>query len=218
MSVDIKEVKMTYLPPTTVWGMGINDRKHPTYEVVDGKKKPTKEYKLWTAMLQRVGDEKFSKGSYIGCGISEYFKVFSNFHSWCQNQIGFNTIDDKGKVWQLDKDILSSGDGKVYSEYNCVFVPYEINMFLVSRTALRGKYPQGVCFHSVSKRYVAQIGSLGNKGQPITLGTFKTSEEAFNCYKKVKEVRAKDLAIKWRGRVDDRVINVLLDYTVPVFE
>ena len=217
MSFDIKEVKMTYLPPTSVWGVGINDRKHPTYEAVDGKKKPTKEYKLWTAMLQRVGDEKFSKGSYIGCGISEYFKVFSNFHLWCQSQTGFNRVDDSGRSWQLDKDILAEGN-KLYSENVCVFVPYEINMFLVSRTALRGKYPQGVCFHSVSKRYVAQIGSLDNKGQPITLGAFKTVAEAFNCYKQVKEARAKELANKWKGRVDDRVISVLLKYTVPVFE
>ncbi len=215
MSVDIKEIKVTYLPPSSVWGVGINDRKHPTHEVVDGKKKPTREYKLWTAMLQRVGDEKFSKGSYIGCGVSEYFKVFSNFHSWCQSQIGFNCTDDKGKAWQLDKDVLAK-ENKIYSEGVCVFVPCEINMFLVNRAALRGKYPQGVCFHSISKRYVAQIGSVDNKGQPITLGTFKTVEEAFNCYKLVKEARAKEMAEKWKGKVDDRVTEVLLRYTVPV--
>ena len=96
-----------------VWGVGFNDKTRPSR--VDGKK--VKEYELWTGMLKRCFSEKYQtrQPTYIGCNVSNNFLNYSFFYDWCQEQIGFGKVDDKGRYWQLDKDLLFV-DNKTYSE------------------------------------------------------------------------------------------------------
>ena len=103
-----------------VYGVGVNDKTRPAW--VDGK--PVKEYDLWTGMLRRCFSDKCrSKNlTYKGCNVSDNFLNYSYFYDWCQEQAGFGNIDDKGRYWQLDKDLLFV-DNKTYSEAACVFVP-----------------------------------------------------------------------------------------------
>ena len=56
-------------------------------------------------------------------------------------------------------------------------------------------------------------------GIKVTLsiwGAFKTEIEAFNAYKQTKESYIKELANKWKDKIDPRAYNALMNYTVEI--
>ena len=198
------EVKDPYSP--SVFGEGILGTKYPTK--VSGVQ--TKEYNLWMNMLRRCYSDKYQKKqpTYEGCEVSENFKSYEYFYEWCHKQIGFNN-----EGWHLDKDLLVKGN-KVYSEDSCVFIPREINQLLVKRTASRGEYLIGVSWSKTNKAFMARVGK--SKGRSEYLGLFKTEIEAFNAYKQAKESFIKEQANKWKGKIDIRAYNALINYTVNI--
>ena len=197
-------IKDPYSP--SVCGVGIVGTKYPSR--VNGVH--TKEYDLWTGMLQRCYSTTLKKKypTYEGCEVSDNFKSYEYFYEWCQKQIGFNN-----EGWQLDKDLLIKGN-KVYSENTCVFIPAEINSLLVKSTSLRGKHLIGVYWSNTSKSFIAQVRK--NKGKPEYLGLFKTEIEAFNAYKNTKEVFVKEQANKWESQIDPRAYEALINYQVEI--
>ena len=198
------DVKDPYSP--SVYGVGILGTKYPS--AVNGVK--TKEYKLWQSMLERCYSDSYKKKhlSYQGCEVSENFKSYEYFYEWCNQQVGF---DNDG--WHLDKDLLVKGN-KIYSENTCVFIPPEINSVLIKSDKIRGKHPIGVYWCNTKKVFVAQVSK--NKGKSEHLGLFKTELEAFNAYKEAKESFIKEQAEKWKGKIDNRAYNALMNYTVEI--
>lgn len=85
---------------------------------------------------------------------------------------------------------------------------------MVKCTASRGKHLIGVHWSNTNKAFVAKVSK--NKGKPEHLGYFKTEIEAFKAYKKAKETFIKELANKWKGKIDDRAYNALINYTVDI--
>ena len=197
-------VKDPYVP--SVYGVGVTGNKHPI--TINGV--ITKEYELWQSMLERCYSDALKKKNptYEGCEVSENFKSYEYFYEWCHNQIGFGECG-----FQLDKDLLVKGN-KVYSENTCVFIPKEINILLTKRTASRGEHLIGVSWHKTKKAFVARVNK--NKGKPEWLGLFKTEIEAFNTYKTAKEAFVKEQANKWKGKIDERAYNALMNYTVEI--
>ena len=197
-------VKDPYSP--TVYGVGITGTKYPTYE--GGAQ--TKEYVLWNGMLERCYSTMFKKKcpTYEGCEVSDKFKSYEYFYDWCNKQIGFFFF-----FWHLDKDLLVKGN-KVYSEDSCVFIHREINLLLTKSTASRGEHLIGVCWHKKDKAFIAQVNK--SKGGREWLGSFKTELEAFNAYKQAKEAFIKEQAEIYKGRVDQRVYEALMKYTVEI--
>ena len=198
------KVKDLYSP--SVFSVGVLGTKYPSK--VNGIQ--TKEYNLWNHMLQRCYSDtcKKKQPTYEGCEVSDKFKSYEYFYEWCQNQIGFNNKD-----WQLDKDLLIKGN-KVYSEDSCIFIPQEINSLLTKRTASRGEYLIGVYWHKKGGAFAAMVSR--NKGSPEYLGLFNTEIEAFNAYKVAKESFVKEQANKWKGKIDERAYNALMNYTVEI--
>ena len=192
-----------------VLGVGFNDKTRPVF--VDGKK--VKEYVLWQDMLTRCFSEKCQtrQPTYKGCNVSDNFLNYSYFYDWCQEQIGFGKVDDKGRSWCLDKDLLFVGN-KIYSETTCVFVPNEINLFFIDRGNARGEYPVGVCFNKARGKFMAQCALNGKQRQH--LGYFNTPQEAFNAYKPFKENLCKQLALKWKDEIDERLFNAMMNWSV----
>ena len=45
---------------------------------------------------------------------------------------------------------------------------------------------------------------------------FNTELETFNAYKIAKESYLKDLANKWKGKIDERAYEALMDYEVEI--
>ena len=191
-----------------VYGVGFNDKTRPVS--VDGKK--VKEYVLWQHMLERCFSEEYQtrQPTYKGCNVSDNFLNYAYFYDWCQEQIGFGKVDDKGRYWQLDKDLLFIGN-KTYSETACVFVPHEINSFFTDRGNTRGEYPVGVYFHKASGKFVVRCKVNGKLQH---LGLFDTPEEAFTAYKPFKENLCKQLALKWQHEIDPRLFNAMMNWSV----
>ena len=190
----------------SVHGVGIAGAKYPI--TVNGVK--TKEYDLWNSMLKRCYSDAYQKKqpTYKGCKVSNNFLRYEYFYEWCHKQVGF---DNKG--WQLDKDLLIKGN-KVYSENTCVFLPKEINSVLTKSTATRGEYLIGVCWSNTHKAFKAQVSK--SKGKKEHLGSFNTEIEAFNAYKTAKEAFIKEQANKWKGKIDERAYNALMNYQVEI--
>ena len=198
------KVKDLYSP--SVYSVGVLGTKYPI--TVNGVK--TKEYALWQCMLGRCYSDTCKKKhpTYEDCEVSDNFKSYEYFYEWCHKQIGF---DNEG--WHLDNDLLIKGN-KVYSEDSCVFIPVEINLVLTKRTALRGRYLIGVCWHKTNKAFISYVNK--NKGKSEHLGCFNTELEAFNAYKQAKEYFIKEQAEKWKGKIDDRAYNALINYQVEI--
>ena len=191
-----------------VFGVGFNDRTRPAN--VDGKS--VKEYQLWQDMLKRCFSEKLQtrQPTYKGCNVSDNFLNYSFFYDWCQEQIGFGKVDENGRYWHLDKDLLFV-DNKTYSEAACVFVPNEINSFFTDSGAKRGEYPLGVYFNKRDGKFTAQCNVNGKRQH---LGYFNTPQEAFTVYKPFKEDLCKQLALKWQSEIDERLFNAMMKWSV----
>ena len=197
-------VKDPYL--ASVFGIGVVGNKYPS----EVNRVKTKEYVLWTHMLQRCCSDFYKNKypTYEGCEVSDKFKSYKYFYEWCHKQIGF---DNQG--WHLDKDLLIKGN-KIYSEDTCVFIPREINLLLVKREASRGEHLIGVHWCNTKKAFVAQVNK--NKGGSEWLGSFNTEIEAFNTYKTAKEAFIKEQANNWKDKIDERAYDALMNYKVEI--
>ena len=203
---NIKSGKVKDQRSPSVFGVGILGTKYPPSE--GGRN--TKGYALWCHMLERCYSNTYKKKqpTYEGCEVSENFKYYEYFYEWCNEQIGFGN-----EGWQLDKDLLTKGN-KVYSETTCVFLPNEINSLLTKRTSLRGNHLIGVYWHKTANAFKAQVNK--GKGKREHLGYFNTEIEAFNSYKQAKESFIKEQAEKWKGKIDERAYEALMNYTVEI--
>jgi len=191
-----------------VCGVGFNDKTRPVF--VNGKK--VKEYDLWQNMLNRCFSEKLQTicPTYKGCSVSDNFLNYTFFYDWCHKQVGFGKVDENGRYWQLDKDLLFV-DNKTYSETTCVFVPQEINKFFTDRGNDRGEYPVGVYFNKQTGKFRADCAV---NGKLQYLGLFNTVDEAFAVYKPFKENLCKQLALKWESEIDPRLFNTMMNWSV----
>ena len=172
-------------------------------------------YDIWDKLLSRCYNKsRLSKfPTYEGAVVCEEWLNFQNFAAWCYKQKHFESKDDKGRSYHLDKDILVRGN-KVYSPETCSFVPPYINTMLIGCDKARGKYPRGVCYHKGKGKIVAQLRS--GFGKKIHLGHFDTPEEAFEAYKVAKEVLIRETAERFKDVLDSRVYRNLMNWEVTV--
>lgn len=188
-----------------IYGVGVNDWDGDV--TLNGKS--IREYELWSAMLKRCfsKDYKEQRPTYNGVTCCQEWLSMRSFIKDVSQMKGY---DAEG--WQLDKDILVKGN-KLYSEETCCFVPLEINSLLVNGRNLRGEWPIGVSFHKRDRRFRAQVATGKERKH---LGYFNTAEEAFKAYKVAKEAHIKAVAEKWKDQLDERVYQVLINYTVEI--
>ena len=174
-----------------------------------------KEYNLWQALLGRCYCDKFHVKcpTYKDCSVSDNFKYYPYFKSWCQQQIGFGCLDDKGNHFELDKDLLIKGN-KVYSEDTCCFIPREITVALIYNQTKKGKHPIGVSYSKVNNKFVVYVKK--GDGSREYLGYFEDASVAFLAYKASKEAYLKELANKWKDKIDPRVYEALIGWEINI--
>ena len=196
----------------SVCGVGFIGDRYKTLDKTYDKRKHLRHYEAWVDMLKRCYTARYQEKllTYKGCEVSNNFKSYTYFYEWCEKQIGF---DQQG--WCLDKDILIKGN-KIYSESICVFVPNEVNCLFTKTNKLRGEYPIGVHFCRSKKKFVAQINRNNEKCNQEYLGAYSCPNEAFIVYKQAKEAYIKEVANKWKERIDPRVYEALLNYQVEI--
>ncbi len=156
---------------------------------------------VWSKMFTRSYCKKYQQRqpTYLGCTVDEQWYNFQNFAEWFEN----NYVEG----WHLDKDILVKGC-KIYSPETCCFVPREINNLFTNCISKRN-LPIGVV--KDGNKFRAQI----NKGEGVIyLGIFSTIEEAKSKYDIAKKEWCEELAIIYKDRVDNRIYNILISYTV----
>lgn len=200
--------------------------KNPKYPLVYGiacvgqgrysAKTDYRAYKIWSDMVCRCYNKKKAKDrpTYKDVEVCKEWLDFQNFAKWCYEQKGFTSTDNSGKVFAIDKDILVKGN-KIYSPETCCFVPREINNLLLSRQNHRGEQALGVHKAYNSLKYTSAV-SVGDRGK--YLGSFDTEFEAFQAYKDAKESYIKELAEKWKGKIDDKVYQSLINYEVKFYQ
>ena len=178
----------------------------------------TKEFSLWKDMIDRCDIKQTKYPAYVNVTVCESWFKFQNFAEWCNNQKGFMVKDEKGNMFDLDKDILVKGN-KVYSPETCCFVPREINATLTLRRNFRGGLPIGV-----SKFYVKSTGKTRYEGnisidkRITSLGSYDSPQEAFQAYKEAKESRVKFLADKWISFITQECYNALYNWEINIDE
>lgn len=167
----------------------------------------TKAYILWSSIIERCYSERFlmKNPTYRGCTVCEDWYNFQNFAEWYYSQ------EFGGIGYEIDKDVLS-GDEKMYSPNTCCFLPKEINTLFNESKATRTNMPQGVYLNKRTGSYVAQL-SVGT-GKREYFGSHKTPEDAFEAYKIAKELYVKEVVMKWKGKIDDKVFSVLMGWTL----
>lgn len=173
-----------------LYGRGCTEHSLPEGAVVDLEGcSQSKCYKVWRNIFRRCGHFR----SYIDCKVADEWLVFSNFKSfWDENyRDGF----------QLDKDLLCNGHGRLYGPDTCCFLPVQLNTML-----RRGKFVQSYG----GRHYVSCCGCY--------LGSFDSYDEAFSAYKQYKESFIKQRAKEYfdKGEISERIYNALINFKVEV--
>ena len=154
-------------------------------------------YQQWLGIIGRIKRDK----RYANVSISNDFLDFDKYLEWAKEQIGFNTYDDDGLLYHIDKDFLSEPDNLMYSKDTCLFIPQELN--LMCKPTRNSNLKKGVQFLKGRKKpYRAYINI---NGKPVGLGYYYTEEEANVQYKIARLNRIDDLYLKYKDKVDPRV-------------
>ena len=82
--------------------------------------------------------------------------------------------------------------------------------------AITKQLQRGVCLLGVRKTKTGYQARCSIHGKNYSLGTFGTEIEAFNTYKEAKENYLKELANKWKDKIDTRAYNALMKYQVEI--
>ena len=169
-------------------------------------------HKAWGSMLMRgycpIFKSKYP--TYRDVTVCKEWLNFQNFAKWCENQVGFNTKDDKGSAYHLDKDILSKGN-KIYSSETCCFVPQDINKLLHKSAKSREGHPIGVHYDIRQGSFKVSYRKYGISKH---IGYFDDLEDAFQAYKKAKESYVKEVAVKWKDCISTEVFQALMNWEV----
>ena len=72
----------------------------------------------------------------------------------------------------------------------------------------------GIYYDAKNDKYKAQM--CGKGASKIFIGSYATSEEAFQAYKQAKEAYIKEVANKWKDQIDVRVYKALMKYQVEI--
>lgn len=217
MSGDVAKGKLKYLNKRSVFGIGYlgfgrfvpGERR-----MSEGQERvPSAIHRHWRHVLERtVADRDINR--YEDCEIVESWHCFQDFAEWAVEQKNAFGVEESGRLYHLDKDMVKEGNRLYCPEY-CVFLPNEVNCFYtkkeIGNTGFAGVNYIRPGSKNAKDGYIARC----HRGKVREyLGYYDTPEEAHAAYKIHKEKYAKELAAKWAGKIDDRVIEYLENFRV----
>jgi len=155
-------------------------------------------YRRWIDMHRRCYES--DAPAYSGCTVCRKWHDFQEFADWFTAQPYANEPDA-----ELDKDILDPLN-RIYSPEFCSLVPRLINQMFRDTRSQRGRLPIGVKEGPRRKGFTARLSRYGRQ---VHLGTFGDVFSAFEAYKKAFSAYCSEVADKYEGMVDSRVIDRL---------
>lgn len=180
---------------------------NPTYHYVDGKQRMLPEYNQWFDMYQRCTSErsKHLRKAYQDCILQASWYSYDSWLDWARQQPNFLKRDSGGNLYQIDKDLF--GDGLMYEETICCFLPKAVNQALQNNTKgfqvlPNGKYRVKTSFEGVAKN----------------VGCFSTKGEATEAYLSAKNDMLQALADKWQEFLPEHHYLALLNYKFIIEE
>lgn len=193
-----------------LYGFGIKDIETPCDS--------DKYYSKWCGIIRRCYSvsERHKFRAYTGCTVSDKWRLFSNFKSWCilqEDAYGIDIAD-----YNIDKDLKSlRTKGDIYSEELCTFITPQINSFMTDNLINRGEWPLGVHKRTDGKFYSQckdpfQRYSNG-KTKVIHLGVFSNPIDAHITWAEKKL----EFAIKLTNCPINNVNNILGDYLIITY-
>lgn len=184
---------------------------HAFRKLKDGEQyTPRHLHRHWRHLIERTHGDVPSR--YEDAILDESWYNLQNFLEWAVEQIGNSNKESNGRYWCIDKDILVEGN-KRYSKDTCIFVPNEVNVFFskkeIGNTGYLGVNYIKPATKGAKEGYIARCHFSGERRY---LGYYSTPKLAYQAYREAKIEAAKELADKWEGKVDDRVITALRNF------
>lgn len=166
-----KKKRLTY-------GVGLNDADYRVkYKDESGRWIHCPIYSKWANMLQRcykIKEYNSRKDSYVKSFLCEDWKVFSKFSEW------YRPRHKEGLC--LDKDIMTCGEGNLYSPETCLLVPEYINNIFVGCGNFKTReYPLGLSWHTAGNKWQV-FASSDVGGRDLYLGLYSDKYLAGSAY------------------------------------
>lgn len=166
---------------------------------MDATFKENRLYNHWVNTHGRVS----TRSGYEDVLIAKEWYRFSNFYSDMKDRFGSCEKD-----YVLDKDILSCY--RVYSKWTCCFIPVSLNRIAPKNITKRRKnLPVGV-FRD-GGRFSIKVNIFGVETQ---LYGFKTADDAFKKYRKIKASYLKTLATLYKDSISNEAYTAIRSYKV----
>ena len=184
-----------------IFGVATNDLENYTH---------TKLFKIWHSMIRRCYSDVYHKNrpAYDDVTVQESWLKLSNFKKDIEN-LPFSDYCEKHD-YEFDKDILSDGS-RMYKLETISFVPKEINSAFIKDVRF-GKY-KGWYINTQGSFAPSTTGVMDGYRKKLGFKTaYRTPEEALAVYKTCKKLQLRDLAEKYKGMIDVRVYNKLINY------
>ncbi|WP_027615221.1 MULTISPECIES: hypothetical protein [unclassified Pseudomonas] len=183
---------------TLLCGVGYNSIERRKALALPYHEKTARAYSHWKYMLNRCYGSDAS--AYEGCTVCKKWHDFQEFADWYVAQPYANAADA-----ELDKDILDRHN-RIYSPEFCSLVPRLINQMFRDTRSQRGRLPIGVKQGPRQKGFTARISKYGKQ---VHLGTFRDVFSAFAALKAAYSTYCCEVADKYEGKIDQRVIDRL---------
>ncbi|MCM1059625.1 MAG: hypothetical protein NC452_04970 [Eubacterium sp.] len=133
----------------------------------------------------------------------------------------YYTVDDE--EMNVDKDLFTDGDTKIYSPETCCILPKSLNALLTNckkhyreGTNEENTLPYGVNYSVKKKKYYSDIQFTGTE-KTIRLSEWDTAEEAFKEYKMMKQADMLIVAAKYKGKIPDYIYNKILEVEIKPY-
>lgn len=193
----IKDGRIKYPFKRTVYNIGyFGNGKHKAKI----KNEQIKSYKIWQGILQRCYDAKFQKKhpTYKNIVVCKKWHNYQNFAKWFEKNYR--------EGYELDKDLLSEPDNKIYSPDTCIFIPKKLNSFLANKLNNNTSGHIGVNRGKKDKKWIARIGK--NKKRKY-IGYFDSIIDASKAYHKARKEEADAWRDKMQGILSDKAIRCI---------
>jgi hypothetical protein len=180
-------------------------------------------YNCWSNMFQRClsGSSQQDKiKSYVGC--NHMFSDYQDFAEFCYTLPFFRQLDQFNNPYEIDKDVKGfiMNLPNTYSKETIIMLPKDINCFLTCvqiHNNSTERSTKGVIQHVRNKFQVRTQDVCGDRQRKV-MSKHATYDEAYSALCDLKQTQARFLADKFKGKVDNVVVDFLMKFSLREWE